>query len=72
MSERKCASCGETDLEPGVIVEGGEGVRAARYLPNPEYGVLGGLKVFGRDKFALEAMRCRTCSYLNTFVGDPT
>ena len=70
MSERKCASCGETDLEPGAVLDAGEGARAATWIPNPEYGMLGGLKVFGRDRYQLDAMRCRSCSYLNTFVGD--
>jgi hypothetical protein len=71
MTTPTCASCGSADLEMGVIVEAGDGARRATWLPGkPEFGPLGGLRVFGRARRHIDAKGCRECGYLNLFVGD--
>ena len=73
MSERKCAACGSSDLEPGCLVDtmyGGFLVQ--RWLRGyPEYGLWRGLKLRDRELYYVQAEGCRACGYLNLYVGPP-
>jgi len=74
MSERKCAACGATDLEPGFLVESVPGgATVSTWLRGyAEFGVWRGLKLRGRELYYIEAHGCRACRYLNLYIGAPT
>ena len=72
MSERKCAACGGSDLEPGCLVESvpGGGAAVSTWLPGaPQFRAWSGLKLRGRERFHVRAYGCRDCQYLNLYIG---
>lgn len=69
-----CPSCGTvTTFEPGFIEDAGESSQGyARWIPGPlERGVFGGAKRMGKQRFAIETVRCPHCGYLTLFARDP-
>ncbi|MBL1075000.1 hypothetical protein JK358_11405 [Nocardia sp. 2] len=65
-----CTHCGSTDLEQGFIEDSGEHAKGyARWIPGPlEFGPLGGVKRWGKTRFAVVAYRCVVCAHLELFV----
>ena len=72
MSERKCAACGGTDLEPGCLVESvpGGGAAVSTWLRGaPQFSAWRGLKLRGKEQFHVRAYACRECQHLNLYLG---
>ncbi|MFI0454072.1 hypothetical protein [Actinomadura sp. 6N118] len=71
MAEMKCTQCGSPDLEPGFIEDAGEASKGfARWIAGPlERGVFGGAKRFGKERWLVDAFRCRQCAHLELFAG---
>lgn len=66
----KCTMCGETGLEEGFLEDLAQGNSYGKWIPGPlQLGILGGPKVFGKPRFAIEAWRCTACSHLELFVA---
>ncbi|GLZ80217.1 hypothetical protein Afil01_50240 [Actinorhabdospora filicis] len=65
-----CTHCRSADLTPGFLGDmGGRGF--TRWIAGRlERGVLGGAKMFGRPKLAVEAFRCGDCGHLELFAVD--
>lgn len=72
MSSKKCAACGGLKLEPGFIEDRGESSGGyLRWIPGAlEFGIFGGAKRFGRQRFAVEAFRCADCQHVSLYVGQ--
>ncbi|MFG2006069.1 hypothetical protein ACGFNU_43655 [Spirillospora sp. NPDC048911] len=72
MAEMKCTQCGSADLEPGFIEDAGEHSRGyARWIAGPlQRGVFGGAKRMGKQRWRVDAFRCRNCAHLELFAGE--
>jgi hypothetical protein len=73
MSEMKCTYCGSTGLEPGFVMDSGEGSPGfSRWVEGRlERGsVFGGAKVRGRAKRQVSAYRCPRCAHLELFAVE--
>ncbi|MFC5289200.1 hypothetical protein ACFPM7_19285 [Actinokineospora guangxiensis] len=68
----KCAACGCLDLEPGFVMDSGQSARGftAWVAGALERGLFGGAKLMGRDKYVIEAFRCRQCAFLNHYARE--
>ena len=71
MSDGKCSQCGNEGLEPGFLSDAqaqtpGFAVWVDGEL---EQGVFGGVKLWGRPKFQVDAYRCPNCSHLELFTS---
>ncbi len=65
----RCLRCGG-DFDPGFIEDTGEAAKGrARWIPGPiETGPFGGTRVMGKDRYDIEALRCRRCGRLELRV----
>ena len=74
MSQARCTQCDAPDLEPGFIEDAGDHSRGyARWIPGPlERGVFGGAKRMGRQRWQVDAWRCRRCGHLELYASVPT
>ncbi|NGN67834.1 hypothetical protein G5C51_28525 [Streptomyces sp. A7024] len=73
MTDMRCTMCGNPSLEPGFILDAGQGAKGyARWVAGAlEKGIFGGAKVMGRPKRRTEARRCTKCGHLELFATDP-
>lgn len=73
MTQPRCTQCGTEDLEPGFIEDAGEHSRGyARWIAGPlERGVFGGAKRLGRQRWQIDAWRCRRCGHLELWAATP-
>lgn len=73
MTQPKCTQCGVEELEPGFVEDAGESSRGyARWIAGPlERGIFGGAKRMGRQRWQIEAWRCRQCGHLELFARSP-
>lgn len=69
-----CAACGGNDLEPGFLLDRGEGAQGfTQWVQGAlQRGIFGGAKVMGKPKFVVEALRCRRCGFLNLYAHHPS
>ena len=71
MAAPKCSSCGKA-LEEGFLQDHGH---AASYTTawiggRPEKSLLGGVKLRGRPRLRVLALRCTSCGLLHLFAPD--
>ncbi|KAB2347044.1 hypothetical protein F8566_21770 [Actinomadura rudentiformis] len=61
-------------MEPGFIEDAGESSKGfARWIAGPlERGAFGGAKRFGKERWQVDAFRCRQCAHLELFAGHRT
>ncbi|MEV5828255.1 hypothetical protein AB0L25_22130 [Spirillospora sp. NPDC052242] len=71
MTAIRCTQCDGTELDPGFIEDAGEHSKGyARWIPGPlKLGILGGAKRFGKDRWQIDAYRCRGCGHLEMFAS---
>ncbi|MDQ3402687.1 MAG: hypothetical protein M3548_04745 [Actinomycetota bacterium] len=71
-TNRVCASCGAADLEAGFVMDSGQNARGyTSWVAGAlERGMFGGAKLFGKQKWAIEAHRCPRCHFLNMFANE--
>lgn len=74
MAEVTCTHCGTTGLEPGFVMDAGEGARGfARWVQGAlERGPFGGARLMGRPKWEIDAYRCPRCHHLELFASRQT
>jgi hypothetical protein len=74
MTQPRCTQCGSEGSEPGFIEDAGEHSRGyARWIAGPlERGIFGGAKRMGRQRWQIDAWRCRKCGHLELFASNPT
>jgi hypothetical protein len=67
-----CRHCGSEVLEPGFVEDRGQGAGGfGRWVEGHlQFGLLGGARVFGRRRRAIEAYRCVRCAHLVLFATD--
>jgi hypothetical protein len=72
MNDVKCTYCGAIGLEPGFILDSGEGSRGfTRWVEGAlERGTFGGAKVFRRPHWKVDVFRCPQCRHLEMFAGE--
>lgn len=65
-----CSACGAEDLDNGFLEDRGEGSQGyLRWIPGPlERGLLGGARVWGKQRVPVHAWRCRRCGHLDLFA----
>jgi hypothetical protein len=68
----KCTQCGAGDLEQGFIGDSAEGSPGyARWISGPlQLGPLGGARKMGRQRWQVDAYRCRQCAHLELFASQ--
>ncbi|GAB2852361.1 hypothetical protein GCM10027176_64040 [Actinoallomurus bryophytorum] len=67
----KCTYCGAIGLEPGFIMDAGEGRGYAKWVQGAlERGPLGGAKLVKRPKWQIEVFRCLRCAHLEMFAAN--
>ncbi|WP_433469007.1 hypothetical protein [Spirillospora sp. CA-128828] len=73
MKQPRCSQCGGEDAEPGFVEDAGEHSRGyARWIAGPlERGIFGGAKRMGRQRWQIDAWRCRQCGHLELFASEP-
>jgi hypothetical protein len=66
----ECLRC-NGPLDVGFIEDTGEAAKGrARWIPGPiQTGPLGGTRVMGKDRYDIEALRCRSCGRLELRVS---
>ena len=67
--KQTCSRCGG-GLTPGFIEDTGQAsLGRARWIPGElEVGPLGGTRLFGKDRYDIDAYRCERCGRLELFV----
>ena len=70
MVETQCSECGEVGLEPGFVADyGSQSPGFAKWVKGEVgEGFLGRVRLLGRIKLQIEAMRCPHCGYLKLFA----
>ena len=63
-----CPKC-DAAMKEGYILD--EGAVTKWVDGPPEYGLLGGLKVFGHEMHKVKAYRCVKCNYLELYAPFP-
>lgn len=66
-----CPHCGSAaGPDPGFLRDNGHGTATPlRWMQGEaEYGIVGGIRVMGRDYWDVSADRCRGCGMLTLFV----
>ena len=73
MNHRACTSCRSTSVQPGFLEDMGENSMGhVRWIPGQlQRGIFGGAKRMGKERFAVAAVRCRSCEHLDLYVEDP-
>ena len=68
-----CSACGGEQMSPGFLEDAGESSRGyGRWIPGAlERGVFGGARKFGKERFAIDAWRCRRCGHLDLYATRP-
>jgi predicted nucleic-acid-binding Zn-ribbon protein len=73
MTVKSCSSCGHEDLEPGFIEDTGAHPGYGRWIPGKlETGLLGGAKLFGKERWDIHAYRCGNCGKLELYATEKT
>lgn len=68
-TDRKCLRCGADDLTEGFLA--GKDGNYGQWVEGPlKRGVLGGARLFSRDKWAVAAYRCPHCDHLELFASE--
>jgi hypothetical protein len=61
------------ELEPGFVEDSGQSSKGyARWIAGPlETGPFGGARRMGKQRWQIEAHRCRACGHLELFASKP-
>lgn len=71
MTAKSCSACGHEELEPGFLTDTGARPGYGRWVRGRlETGVLGGAKLFGRDRVDVQAYRCTQCNHLELYAEN--
>jgi hypothetical protein len=69
-SESRCAKC-NAGMEEGILLDFGHGdrTRALSWIAGPvEASFWRGLKIAGKPRFEVRALRCSSCGYLECYA----
>jgi hypothetical protein len=69
--ERRCTQCGSTELEPGFLIDRGQGSFSQWVAGRLETGILGGPRLIGRRRINIKAARCVLCDHLELYATLP-
>ncbi|KAB8168755.1 hypothetical protein FH609_007475 [Streptomyces sp. 3MP-14] len=73
MSDWTCGQCGSREREPGFLEDLGQGAKGyTRWIAGAlDRGVFGGARLMGRQRWVVEAWRCRGCGRLDLYAREP-
>ncbi len=65
----KCPKCAEEMQEGFMLDYGYSWTGPAKWLAGkPEFGLFGGIKLWGKEKYPTQTFRCPKCGYLESYV----
>ena len=74
MDDMKCATCGEGTMRLGFVADLGKAATGfGQWVVGAlEHGPLGGAKLRGRQRYAIQGLRCDACYRLELYAREPS